>query len=346
MTRCLSSPPLLPQYVAIIYHVLICLLGTYTRTTAIDAICRTFINSLQESSSHPPHRPLNFHGIQIISLGAGSDTRFFRLRRLHHHEDIRYREFDFPENTTEKIARIMKPEFIERVKQKAHLGMDGGWVEVLDEGRRLRSGMYCVTPLDLRTLAEDPGKAAAALEDVDPSLPTLLISECCLCYLSPEHADAVLKYFTDLFPATTPLTTVIYEPIRPFDSFGRTMVSNLTGRGIQLQTLERYADLGEQRERLRRYGFGGMRGCPGTESADKDAREDGEDKGLGEGGAEAADIDFIWREWVSDDEKERVEKLEWMDEVEEFVLLGKHYCVSWGWRGFADEAWKGLQGPK
>ena len=146
---------------------------------------------------------------------------------------------------------------------------------------------------------------------VDIAIPTLLISECCLIYLSPAEADAVLEYFTRIFSSSVPLAIAIYEPIRPNDAFGRTMVSNLTARGIQLQTLEKYANLAAQRDRLKRYGFSD--------------------------GAEAADIDFIWRKWLLDKDRERVESLEWMDEVEEFTLFARHYCVAWGWRRFADD---------
>jgi len=158
-------------------------------------------------------------------------------------------------------------------------------------------------------------------------IPTLIISECCLVYLPPDDADAVLRYFSGLFPDTTPLSIAIYEPIRPHDSFGRTMISNLATRGLQLRTLERYHDLKHQRKRLMACGFS--------------AKTEGSG-----GGAEAADINFTWRKWISAEEKVRVEELEWMDEVEEFVLLAKHYCVCWGWRGFvADDLWKHLPSP-
>jgi [phosphatase 2A protein]-leucine-carboxy methyltransferase len=43
----------------------------------------------------------------------------------------------------------------------------------------------------------------------------------------------------------------------------------------------------------------------------------------------------LWEsdEWVSAAERERIEKLEWLDEIEEWKLLASHYCVAWGWRG-------------
>ena len=151
----------------------------------------------------------------------------------------------------------------------------------------------------------------APLADIDTNLPTLVVSECCLIYLSPPDAGAVVAYFTSLFPSTVSLGIIIYEPIRPHDAFGRTMVSNLTARGIHLQTLNTHATLGAMRKRLEAHGFG-------------------QDAG---GGIGAADVDFIWQSWVNEQEKERVEALEWMDEVEEWKLLMQHYCVVWGWRG-------------
>ena len=64
-------------------------------------------------------------------------------------------------------------------------------------------------------------------------------------------------------------------------------------------------------------------------------------------GAEAVDIDWIWKSWIEKQEKERVEGVEWMDEVEEFVLLAQHYCIAYGWRGFDDdEGWRGLAVPQ
>jgi [phosphatase 2A protein]-leucine-carboxy methyltransferase len=84
------------------------------------------------------------------------------------------------------------------------------------------------------------------------------------------------------------------------------MVTNLAARGIQLQTLHRYASLRAQRDRLREHGF--------------------------VSGQAAAGVDFIWEKWIGDTEKERVAELEMLDELEEWNLLAAHYCVAWGWR--------------
>ena len=177
---------------------------------------------------------------------------------------------------------------------------------------------YHIHPLDLRTLtrpSHDRGQIERGLSKLSIYLdvPTLLLSECCLIYLTPDEADSVLSYFTSSFLPTTPVGVIIYEPIRPHDAFGRTMVSNLTARGIHLQTINAHDSLAAQKERLRKHGFGSMNGSEAN-------------------GAQAADIDFIWQTWIEETEKERVESLEWMDEIEEWRLLARHYCVAWGWR--------------
>ncbi|KAL4743250.1 leucine carboxyl methyltransferase 1 [Aspergillus similis] len=280
--------------------------GTYVRTTAIDQLVANFLGLMADSDP-----TWNAKKKQIISLGAGSDTRVFRLLSLRPPVDIIYHEIDFAVNNIAKIKAIQGTPLLQQVLGQSQ-------VSISDEGDELHSPAYHIHAVDLRTLAQkgegdgstgrDPGHR---LQDfVDTTLPTLLLSECCLIYLSPDEADGVVRYFTHtLFPASEEsetLALVLYEPIRPDDAFGRTMVANLAARGIQLQTLHRYASLGAQRQRLREHGFNG--------------------------GQAAADVDFLWERWVAEEEKERVAALEMLDEVEEWKLLAQHYCVAWGWR--------------
>jgi [phosphatase 2A protein]-leucine-carboxy methyltransferase len=287
-------------------------IGTYCRTTCIDRIVDTFISSTGNSRK------------QVISLGAGSDTRFFRLCHKRQKLDLVYHELDFVENTSRKIRRLRGAEFVAASRKLASFDPVGEDVAVSPDGTGLVSPSYLIHPQDLRQLRNN----ASALEGVDITIPTLVLSECCLVYLPPHDADAVLQYFADLFPQSTPLSIAIYEPIRPYDSFGRTMISNLASRGLQLQTLERYHDLEQQKSRLRNFGF-----------VSTDQQQAG-------AGCKASDISTIWKRWTSPEEKERIEGLEWMDEVEEFELLARHYCISWGWRGFdrVGREWEQLSG--
>ena len=263
--------------------------GTYVRTKAIDRLIDNFLLS----------GPINTKK-QIISLGAGSDTRYFRLMARKPRPDLLYHELDFPTNTRQKIKAIAR----------SH-SLAGGVscpVSFWSDDTALSGPYYHILPLDLRTLCPPAdGAPSPKLGEIDVLLPTLLLSECCLTYLDPIAADNVVKYFTNhLFPPSIPLGLILYEPINPFDAFGRVMVSNLAARGIVLQTLHKYSSLEAQKERLRAYGF------------------------LNEN--EAWDVETIYEEWISEQEKERVGKVEMLDEVEEWRLLASHYCVVWGWR--------------
>jgi [phosphatase 2A protein]-leucine-carboxy methyltransferase len=279
---------------------------------------------------------------QIISLGAGSDSRFFRLKHKYPDLPLIYHEFDFPTNAATKVRQMQMPSCAQNLKRLCNVDLlsdsttssnhDSGSQSFLFHSDRAR---YHLHSLDLRTLTR-PKRSHSQIEEdfsrigISLDIPTLMLSECCLIYLSPEDADLVFSYFTMAFPPATPVGVIVYEPIRPHDAFGRTMVSNLTARGIHLQTLTAHDSLAAQKERMRKHGFGG------TEESNAM-------------GAQAADIDFIWNAWIEAKEKERVENLEWMDEVEEWRLLARHYCVAWGWReasgqvtDFVFEAWAHL----
>lgn len=303
--------------------------GTYVRTTAIDELVDRFLGEDSESG-HATKK-------QIISLGAGSDTRAFRIFSKKPSIRLIYHELDFSVNTSAKIKAIRASSLLQRALQVDKEALPVGNEQNLT-GDSLHLPNYHMHPIDLRTLTANSTNTtdSAITEDhsipdtiegkinlsgIDPTLPTLLISECCLIYLAPTAADAVIDYFAaSLFPPTTPLGLIIYEPIHPDDAFGKTMVSNLAARGIQLQTLHKYSSLPTQRQRFVDHGLG-----------------------TGQG---AVDIDFIWSHWIADVEKERVAALEMLDEIEEWRLLAQHYCVAWGWRDGSDESfalWRGLR---
>ena len=307
--------------------------GTYIRTAAIDRLIEAFLG-------FDADRPR-----QIISLGAGSDTRFFRFRKRYAQIDLAYHEFDFPLNTKQKIRQMQTVDFYQAISKE--WGVDWtpeGRVVYEDDAKEppcfhLETGKsnYYLHSLDLRSLVardQTPGAVEGNLSrwKISIAIPTVILSECCLIYLSPEEADATLSYFSKPFRENyAPIGVVIYEPIRPNDAFGKTMVSNLTARGIHLQTLHAHDTLKSQQERLWKQGLKSDANQQGEEGAEGEAAA--KDRvSVVDGGAEAADIDFLWRTWIDDREKQRIEKLEWMDELEEFTLLARHYCAVWAWK--------------
>ncbi|RPA92447.1 leucine carboxyl methyltransferase [Choiromyces venosus 120613-1] len=257
--------------------------GTYIRTTAIDKLVNHFLVSSPETPK------------QIISLGAGSDTRFFRIASTNPSviPNLTYHELDFQAVTSQKIASISTSPALQSLLSSQELSVD-------QKNGSLTSRHYSIHPLDIRTLRPSAYFSAS----INTSLPTLFISECCLIYLSPTEADAILKWITTDF--TSSVGIILYEPIGGDDAFGRVMIQNLAARGIVLKTLKKYSSLERQVERLRVLGF--------TD------------------GQLAVSVKEIHDGWVSAREKGRIAGLEMLDEVEEWDMLAAHYCVAWGWR--------------
>jgi O-methyltransferase involved in polyketide biosynthesis len=259
--------------------------GTYVRTSAIDLLVSNFLVTYPSSTK------------QIISLGAGTDTRFFRLLDLYPETRLVYHELDFPTNTGAKIAAIQRQPLLYR--KLLHMPSSSA---------SYHSETYNIHGLDLRSLAASSDETPLPeIPNLNPNLPTLILSEMCLVYLQPSTVQSIVSsLLTHYLQPTTPASLILYEPILPQDAFGRTMISNLQTRNIHLHTLTAYPELGDQRARLQGYGF--------------------------KNGAKVADTNTIWRGWIDEDEKERISRLEFLDELEELEMLLRHYCVAWGWR--------------
>lgn len=260
--------------------------GTHVRTYAIDEIVRHFL-----ASAGPPGSTK-----QIISLGAGSDTRFFSLAAsaISRNGSIpfRYHEIDFPDVCRRKCLTMTTRKGLKDIlySQASTPVIDG-------RAGSIHSDAYCLHPLDLSRIAD----LQEELPLVDPCLETLVISEVCLIYLDVEAADRVLSWTTRF----TKAAVIIYEPIRDSDAFGMMMIRNLAARGLVLKTLEKYATLESQRQRLREAGFTTVHACT---------------------------MNDVYDNWMSSTERERISKLEMFDEIEEWIMLAEHYCVAVGWR--------------
>lgn len=267
-----------------------CATGTYLRTQALDQLVGCFL----EANLTTPK--------QIISLGAGSDTRLFRIRNENPNVRLLYHELDFPKNTEPKIRAICSAGF----KEKTSHCFDHSKVTVSADGARLSSPTYHIHAFDLRMLQNSESEAVVAELDnqIERGWPTLIISECCLIYLTESEAEAAVLHLLQLFSPSASVGLIVYEPVRPNDAFGQTMIQNLAARGVRLQTLEAFPTLQSQRGRLKKYGFLGMHW--------------------------ASDMEWIWRTWIPAAEKQRIHRLEFMDEMEEWQMFLTHYCVAWG----------------
>jgi [phosphatase 2A protein]-leucine-carboxy methyltransferase len=214
-----------------------------------------------------------------------------------------YHEIDFPAVSKNKLAAIRYSEKLSPVGS-GFFTLHEPNSPIDPEKERwgfyrnvLKTDGYFFHPIDLR-------KMPPRIDDLQTGdVPTLLISECCLCYLSPDEAQSVIRTFSNLIPN---LGIVIYEPTDPHSEFGKVMVQNLAMRGLSMPTILKYPTLRSQIDRLKDAGF--------IHSQD------------------GADVLWLWNNWVSRAEKARIATLEMVDELEEWELLAKHYIVTWGWR--------------
>lgn len=159
--------------------------------------------------------------------------------------------------------------------------------------------MYELVSCDLRKLADFQNVLLNQC-GLDPSLPTLFLSECVLIYMTVAQSSALLQWVTQTFSTSY---FVLYEQVEPNDSFGQTMLENLKARGCPLLSILEFPTLASQQKRL------------------LDLQWDY---------VEVWNMESIWNDVVMRDKQEklRVDSLEFLDEVEEWNLFNRHYFIA------------------
>lgn len=155
---------------------------------------------------------------------------------------------------------------------------------------------YRLVTADLRDIAAM--QAALRGAGLDPTAPTLLLSECVLVYLEPEDSCAIIAWAAQ---ALERAVFVTYEQIRPHDAFGQIMARNLAERGYSLRGLSAFPDIPSQRARYLELGFHS---------------------------ATVADMNDVYYRLLPPAEVAAAERRELFDEVEEWHLMSAHYCIA------------------
>lgn len=205
--------------------------GTFVRTKAVDERVTSFLSTIKPSSEKAGSRDVaTNHPFkrQVLSLGAGTDTRFPRFLRegRMHSTNIRWVEVDFPE-TMERKRKVMRT---------VGVGEDDGWRGI---------GM------DLRELCDGTDGIERLRAQLWRETPTLVLSEMCLTYLMPVDSTRILhRIVADVLEPLLSLQMVFYEPVEPGDAFGKTMVQNLAMRGIRLPGMLGFPTLDSHKQRL------------------------------------------------------------------------------------------------
>nr|XP_037845659.1 leucine carboxyl methyltransferase 1 isoform X2 [Chlorocebus sabaeus] len=229
--------------------------GYFARVHGVSQLIKAF---LRKTECH----------CQIINLGAGMDTTFWRLKD----EDLlpsKYFEVDFPMIVTRKLHSI----------KWTHTGF-----------KEIRC-YWSRSPRPVRT-----GRETKEI------LPTLLIAECVLVYMTPEQSANLLKWAANSFEAAM---FINYEQVNMGDRFGQIMIENLRRRQCDLAGVETCKSLESQKERLLSNGW---------ETAS------------------AVDMMELYNR-LPRAEVSRIESLEFLDEMELLEQLMRHYCLCWATKG-------------
>lgn len=256
--------------------------GYFARVAARDAVIRSFLHQIPNADS----------AAQILSLGAGSDTTFFRLCAANTAPKL-FVEVDLEDVVRRKLKILGASEDL---LDLAQLGAEEV-KQSLDSGDLLvKSERYALARADLRR-TEALDEVMMQKCGLDPALPTLVLSECVLVYLEPAESGSVIEWVSSRLKRAA---FFVYEQIRPDDAFGKVMLSNLARRGCPLKGIQAHKSTEEQVERFRSRGFHKV---------------------------ECLDMNDVYYKVLDPAKRAAAEKLELFDEFEEWHLVQAHYCI-------------------
>ncbi|KAF3704628.1 Leucine carboxyl methyltransferase 1 [Channa argus] len=254
-----------------------CLTGYYARVHGVNHLLDAFI---RKTECH----------CQIINLGAGLDTTFWRLKDINL-MPRKFFEVDFPTVVARKIHNIKTKPPLSKPIIETH-----STDSLLLDAHSLDSDRYCIIGADLRDVSNLDEKLKKF--QLNPELPTLLLSECVLVYMTCLQSSNLVHWAAETFHTAM---FISYEQVNMSDRFSQVMVENLQRRHCTLAGLEACQSLDSQKERFLKTGW---------EHAD------------------ALDMMTIYN-MLPQDDVARIERLEFLDEKELLQQLLQHYSICW-----------------
>ena len=279
--------------------------GTHARICCIDRMIQTFTQKIvdeherrleerEENSGDDEDDNDDECVVQIVILGCGKDTVFFRhydaLTR-HAAVTLKWFEVDHPPMISEKAAIIETHSDV-----FAQTTVDRVEPDVYEMEPTL--GVSCtLLGHDLRDEGMMPKLRRAGC---NPQTPTLFILECVLMYLPETDSQTLLRSITETYQEAY---LCLYEPILGKDAFGNVMEANLSRAGLATpdSSLRQTRTLQDQLSKV-------------VQKA-------------GWAQATACDLWHAYDTVVTAAQRQRGNRAEFLDEWEEFTLIMQHYCL-------------------
>ncbi|KAK1793890.1 hypothetical protein P4O66_010810, partial [Electrophorus voltai] len=227
---------------------------------------------------------------QVVNLGAGLDTTFWRLK-AENTLPKKYFEVDFPMIVARKIHHIKTKPPLSKPLIETHSADS-----LLLDGHNLDSDRYCIIGADLRDISSLEEKLRKF--QIITELPTLFLSECVLVYMTPEQSSRLVHWVANTFHTAM---FINYEQVNMADRFGQVMIENLQSRQCNLAGVDVCQSLDSQKERFLLTGW---------ESVN------------------ALDMMAVYG-LLPQEDISRIERLEFLDEKELLHQLLQHYSICW-----------------
>lgn len=203
--------------------------GYYIRFRAIEEVFQSWWLSVNRTI---------FENFQIISLGAGYDASYLRLKNAKKlPPNCHYVEIDFPEVMKKKYELIGKA-----VTPKED--------SVDRPGVVLYSDDYSMLGIDVTDIPAL--QKCFSCINIGYDVPTLFLSECSLTYIDIMHSDALIKWIQSHFPHSV---FAAYEQVYPLDAFGMIMKNHFTEVGCPLKSILTYPDEESLLQRFKKLGW-------------------------------------------------------------------------------------------
>ncbi|KAM4699631.1 tRNA wybutosine-synthesizing protein 4 isoform 2-T3 [Discoglossus pictus] len=252
--------------------------GYHIRSQAVSFCLRKFIQDTKDCDNK-----------QIISLGCGFDSLYFRLQA---------------EASTPVELCVWEVDFLTVVQRKCHLIQQ-------TEALRISLGPCEIIPPDGPMVLSTPNYKLLGVDLNDVSsldralegaglrwdCPSLILGEVALCYMDPARSTALIAWASSRFSSAR---FVLYEQISPTDPFGQVMMNHFISLNSPLLSVATYPQLQDQEQRFLQQGWEQF---------------------------QALDINEFSMTCVPVLENLRVQALEPFDEFEEYHLKCSHYFI-------------------
>ncbi|CUS23449.1 LAQU0S10e00628g1_1 [Lachancea quebecensis] len=252
--------------------------GTYLRSIAIDEAIACFLKEHANFGADAP--------VQVVNLGCGSDLRMVQLLSQVPH--MKWLDLDFKESVALK-SRILKDNSL----FQRELGPSEA-----TETAEYSTSRYCLASCNLNDIAQ---VAETLKRFTTQDCPTLVLSECVLCYMKSIESRALIDYIKSFYKTGT---WISYDPIGGDDSadkFGKIMQTNLReSRHLEMPTLMIFNSPEKYVQRF---------DTPPPSTS----------------------VVTMWQYYVqsvSSEEKMRLKALQFLDEIEELEIILSHYILA------------------